>query len=513
VTPQQPRNRLDTAEPFDDWPEPLPLRDELPPVVPFNGALLPTHLRGWVMDIAERMNCPPDLVAIPAMVSAGSLIGRRCLIRPQSKTLWQEAGNLWGIVVAPPGSLKTPAAGEALAPLRRLEAKAAEEHTGAMEAHKVAERLHKLKDNQVQNRVKEMLDKQGRGDVTMEASALLAAITEPEPPQSRRYMTSDATAEKLGEICAANPQGLLVHRDELMSLCTDLDHPEKAAARGFMMAGWGGLDSYTFDRIQRGTIRIPAVNISLFGTTQPQRIATYVRESLRRMDDGMVQRFQLLAWPDFGSAFHEVDRHPEAQARNTAFQCYERMAGLDPIALGAMRDDFDGEDAVPYLRFSGDAQEAFASWRVELEASIRDEDMPATLAAHFSKYRGLLPRLALICHLTSGGSGPVTLAALEMAKSWITYLESHARRVYASTEIDNAEAARAIWRRVKKGELPQPFTSREIQRRGWSMLKTKERIDGGLTSLVDAYWLRKTTSATGGRPSDIYMPNPKAARL
>ena len=32
-----------------------------------------------------------------------------------------------------------------------------------------------------------------------------------------------------------------------------------------------------FDRIGRGTIRIPRVNLSVFGTTQPQRISAYIR--------------------------------------------------------------------------------------------------------------------------------------------------------------------------------------------------------------------------------------------
>ena len=283
--------------------------------------------------------------------------------------------------------------------------------------------------------------------------------------------------------------------------------------RGFMMAGWGGLDGYTFDRIGRGTIRIPRVNLSLFGTTQPQRISAYIRESLRQMDDGMVQRFQLLAWPDFDKPFCEVDRYPNAEAQRVAFQCFERLAALDPLTIGAQRDEFDGEDAVPYLRFAGEAQVAFSSWRGQLEQRLRDDEQPPHLVAHLSKYRGLMPRLALVCHVASGGIGPVSLAALTQAQDWIKYLESHARRVYASTEVDNAEVARAIWRRVMKGDLPAPFTARDIQRKGWSMLKAKERIEGGLAALTDADWLFKTPVETGGRPTSNYMPNPKATRM
>lgn len=205
MNPQPPpRSRLDDAEPYGDWPEPISLRDELPAVAPFRPEILPIQLRDWVMDIAERMNCPADLVAIPTMVAAGSLVGARCLIRPQEKTTWAEPGNLWGAVVATPGSLKSPAATEALKPLRRLEAKAAAEHAEAMEAFRVAEKLHKLQDAQAQQRVKLLLEQSG-GAIS-EASSILAANKEPEAPRARRFFTSDATVEKLGEICAANPK-------------------------------------------------------------------------------------------------------------------------------------------------------------------------------------------------------------------------------------------------------------------------------------------------------------------
>ena len=63
--------------------------DELPPVLAFNPELLPRQLRGWVLDIAERMNCPIDLVAIPAMVSGL----RRTSQAPGSNTRESWAGT------------------------------------------------------------------------------------------------------------------------------------------------------------------------------------------------------------------------------------------------------------------------------------------------------------------------------------------------------------------------------------------------------------------------------------
>jgi hypothetical protein len=338
-------SRLEQAPPFDSWPEPLPLNDELPAVLPLLPAMLPSALAPWVQDAAERMNCPLDLVGIPAMVAAGSLIGRRVGIRPQQNTDWLEVGNLWGVVVAPPGQLKSPAAAEALKPIKQLEAKAAEAFAEQMTTFKLHEALYKVQVKDAENVAKRHL-KSGGHDAAL---AALGAITEPQLPIERRYLTNDATAEKLGEICAANPSGVMVYRDELLTLLSDLDQSEKAPQRGFFMTGWGGQDGYTFDRIMRGTVRVTAVNISLFGTTQPTRLAGYIRDSLRRSDDGMVQRLQLLAWPDFDKDFREVDRAPNTNARCTAYECYDDLASFDAASLHAEQDN----RAILALRSSG----------------------------------------------------------------------------------------------------------------------------------------------------------------
>lgn len=504
--------RLAGAEAFDAWPDPLPMADELPPVVPFFPDLLPSRLRPWVMDIAERMNCPPDLVAIPAMVAAGALVGRRVGIRPQSRTDWTEVGNLWGCVVARPGSLKSPAANEALAPLRRLEALAAEQNGDAVAKHKAAEAVFKLEREAADITARQALKAKGVKDGHGDAMAAFTALAEPERPPMKRFLTSDATVEKLGEICADNPDGVMVYRDELLSLFADLDNPEKASARGFFMTGWSGAESYTFDRIMRGTVRVAAVNLSLCGTTQPIRLASYIRDSLKRYDDGMVQRLQLLAWPDFSQEFREVDRYPNSDARRTAHDCYTELANLDVQEIGAQRDDMGASGAVPFLRFCGEAQESFSDWRSGLERKVRGDDLSPQLAAHLAKYRGLVPRLALICHLANGGSGPVSLEAAVQSWRWADYLESHARRAYASLSLDSAEAARMIWRRLAKGDLANPFTARDIQRKGWSGLTGKERVASGLATLLDADWLMATPIETGGRPSIQYSFNPKAMR-
>lgn len=500
------RLAIETATLPDAWPVPGKLRDDLPPVPPLDPAMLPGELQPWCSDISERMNCPPDFVAIPAMVAAASLLGRRIAIRPQQHTTWQEAGNLWGCIVGPPGALKSPALREVLKPLALLEAGASKDNQAALQDYESRMSLHKLElDSASASAKKSLKDGNSEG-----ALATLARVAPPERPAQRRYIVNDATVERLGEICADNSQGLLVQRDELLTLFADLDREEKAPARGFFLTAWTGSDSYTFDRIMRGRTHCPAVNFSLLGTTQPTRLANYIRQSLHSMNDGMVQRLQMLAWPDMSGTFREVDRHPDAAAREQAFACFNRLAQLDARAMGGELDRFDGPDAVPFLHFGPYAQGTFSEWRAALETRLRGGDLSAALTDHLSKYRGLIPRLALLCHLASGGHGPVSLPATRQALAWADYLEAHAARAYASTGHANAETARLLWRRVVKSELPHAFTARDVQRKGWSGLADKARVAAALETLIDADWLAAETVDTGGRPSVIYRPNPLA---
>ena len=55
---------------------------------------------------------------------------------------------------------------------------------------------------------------------------------EPEESVEIRYRTNDSSYEAIGELLIDNPTGLLVERDELVSLLHHLDREEQIVARG-----------------------------------------------------------------------------------------------------------------------------------------------------------------------------------------------------------------------------------------------------------------------------------------
>ena len=173
-----------------------------------------------------------------------------------------------------------------------------------------------------------------------------------------------------------------------------------------------------------------------------------------------------------------------------------------------------------------DAQEFFDAWRAELEQCLRGgslDGVPA-FASHLSKYRSLMPSLALILHLidcsaaASVGFGsapqgifePVSLAATRRAAQWCDYLEGHARKVYAAELHPGVEGAHALASRIKSGSVTNGMPVREIYRKGWGSLSTPDAVDAALTILEGAGWVRRETLAdTGGRPSDVVCLHPE----
>ena len=208
------------------WPEPLSLPEGLSPVENFDLEFIPPAIGPWVGDISERMQCPPEYIAVSAMVGLGSVLGRKIAIRPQRKTDWLEVANFWGCVVGRPGMMKSPAMMEALRPLFRLETMARDAY--GIEAARYAQELevHELRRGAAEAAAKAAL----RKDVM---ASIAASPPPPERPKERRYIANDVTYEKLGEILADNPNGVLAYRDELVSLLKTLDREEYAPARGF----------------------------------------------------------------------------------------------------------------------------------------------------------------------------------------------------------------------------------------------------------------------------------------
>ena len=485
---------------------PAPLPDH-PAVAPFEHDLLPDTLAPWVRDIAERLQCPPDFVAVAAMVALAVVVGRKVAIRPKRHDTWAVIANLWALVIGRPGIMKTPAIEATFGPLDRLMARALEEHDQAMqrfEADKMAAKLRaEAREKKARERLKNNHDA-NLGDLLTPSTI--------EAPTLRRYRTNDTSTASLGELLRQNPHGMLVYRDELVSLLKGLDKEDQAEGRGFYLTGWNGDSPYTLDRIGRGLyLHIPALCISLLGGTQPGRLAEYTGQAIRggAADDGLIQRFGLMVWPDPVATWRNVDRPPDHTAECIAYAVFDRLDRLDPASIGAQQDrNLDGHPiGLPYLRFSAEALSHFQEWHEALEVRLRSGELHPALESHYSKYRKLVPALALLIYLADDGRGEIGEDATLKALAWAEYLETHAHRVYGAVTQAEVAAAKAILRRIERGDLQAPFTTRDVWRPGWAGLSDRALVGRALELLADYGHLTvEVDRETGGRPATRYRP-------
>jgi len=497
------------------WPTPRPIVTTLKPVPVFDAELLlPPSLRPWVMDEAGRMPCPPDFVAVAAVVALSSVIGARCAIKPKAKDNWLVVPNLWGGIVGSPSSKKTPATSAALRAMDRLTAAARKDHEAAMADFEAVEMVHEARRDAIHGRVKSAAKGGGKG----ETEASLESITKelqahnrgaPAPPILRRYKTNDTTVEKLGELLRDNPAGLLVVRDELVGLIETWDREGREGDRAFFLEAWNGNQGFDTDRIGRGNVHIKNVCVSILGGIQPDRLIRYLEAATRGYaNDGMLQRFQLLVYPD-PPEWEWRDRTPDAAAARAAMEVFERLANLDPVEVGAA--PADDLNKFPYFRFSPAAQEVFIEWSMDLHRERLQGEVDPIVHEHLSKYNKLFPALALIFHLVSGGGAEVDEESARRAAAWCEYLEAHARRCYGLVKDDGRRAAQSLAERLKRGDLQDGFTARDVRRNQWRDLTKDEAIQAALDWLEDEHWVRgeeADAGPRGGRPTRRYRINP-----
>lgn len=502
---------------MDEWPDPQPIEVELPPVDPFPEEFLPEALRPWVRDIAERMQVPIDYPGVASVVALAGALSRRATIQPKARdTGWVVVPNLWGGIIAPPGFMKSPVLQAITRPLLAVEKEWQQEHGKARAQYQNQlaewEIRHSVWKSEVRENAK---GKSGKPKMPGER---------PHSPTIRRLVANDATFEKLQEMMSGNPAGILLIRDELTGWLAEFERKGREGEREFCLTAWNGDSGYTVDRIGRGTVRVDACCMSVLGGVQPARLQSHLLGTYRdgRYDDGMIQRFQVFVWPDTPTDWNYVDRPPLATAQKQAERIFSRILKLD--ALKPLR-----------FQFAPDAQGLFVTWLEELEGTIRQRKLPPPIASHLSKYRSLMPSLALIFEMADRAAGSsegfvglwpgdtsevgrIDVEHTLQAYKWCSYLESHAGRVY-SLVTPELEAARDLAEKIKEREVAKgddTFTCREVYLKGWHGLSSPEAVRSAGNILIRAGWIRavaKEKGSSGGRPSEQYQINPKVRQV
>jgi hypothetical protein len=497
------------------WPEPEPPSVNNLPVALMTPAMLPRGMSKWLVDCAERACVPLDFVGAAAVVVLGSLLGSKLGVRPKrfDSSFFLLAPN-YGVIVGPPGVLKSPMLAEVMAPLYQLNAKAKQVFEAKLDGKEFADMLTNTTLGTI---LKEAKEAESKGADTAELAKKYAdAKRRSEAPMRRRYIVNNITLEKLEIRLKENPNGLLYFRDELVGLLKLMEQRGHESDRTFLLEAHNAMNAYEVDRVTRTEVEIDRLILAVLGSATDDGIQQYLRMNYSKPSgDGLMQRFQIAVYPDT-IPWVKCDRPPDERAYALAMQLFERLDADEKF--NAKNFKTDARTGLPFIQFNNAAQNIFDRFRDKLEPRVRNgsNDHPAMIS-HLSKYRSLMPKLALLFCVIECLSMNKPIVAIDercarLAVTWCDYLETHARRLYGGLLSIGEVTARLLFDRLKDGELNDGFTLRELERKGWSGLTDRDTNAEACERLVEAYCLESEIIGLAekrGRPAKRYWINPK----
>jgi hypothetical protein len=485
---------------YESWGAIRPLLTNKAQVIPMTPAHIPSPLKEWVADICERMQLPLEFVAAPAIVALSTIIGRKMAIQPLRQDDWSVIPNLWGMLVADPGSMKSAALTQAMKPLLTLEKKARASYEKTCQEYAKKEKDMALEVECLKQSLK-MDWGQGMGQNIKEKKDHLQRLTQQDGTvlKEKRHKTNDPTIEKLALILKDNPQGILLLRDELSGWLEGLSKNGREGSREFYLEAWNGNGSFSMDRINRGSTFTESICLAVFGGIQPQKLQQYMdRYENAQGQDGFLERFQVAVYPDPIQNWQLIDRKPDHGAFQQVMELFER---LDAIEMN--------ETSPHTVSFSYEAQILANDWRSRLEHKILDPELSAARKSYVSKYRSLMPSLALIFEVMRMKGPPldVSAEATKLAIQWVDLLETHMHKILCMGQTPESSALLLV-KKIKYGELYDGMKIRELYRKSWKGMTTPEKTLETLHTLEKHGYIRIKKQAGLGGTSESILINP-----
>lgn len=433
-----------------EWTVPELICPKLLPVHEFSMKYLPENLSPYVFNTALRINnAPPEFVAVSCLISLAALIGNSAVVQPKKlDSGWTVVPTLWGMLVGEPSTKKSPCMDAGINLLTGLE----------------------------------------RG---------LFKTSE----KARKLIVNDTTPEALAILLAGNPKGVLVSRDELASWLINLDQDQKAYERGFYLQAFNGSSSFTQQRVTRESITIDPLILSMIGGIQPSRLNPLLSSREQgKCNDGLFERFQLLIMPDQNGEY--VDIPPDVKAIQEAEQLFNAIAR------------FTINNDRTLFTFSLESSSFFDEYsKVTIE---REQTSEPLMQAILGKYPTLCAKLALIFHLceqVSTGdidsvSSVIQADSIKRALLWMSLLESHNARVQSLiSQTKRTNSSEMLVARLTK--LKSPFTFRDLERKNWKYLTTKEEREEAVLTLCKYGFLKDEIKDGEPKPQSRYYIHPE----
>jgi hypothetical protein len=431
-----------------------------PPTLP--RGLLPKIMEDFALDRGRAMNADMSGIAASCLAVCAAAIPDGIKLQPKKfDEEWLESARLRVVLVGPPSTMKTPIMSAAVKPLREINARLAKAYA---EDRARYDRLPKKE----------------------KAKA--------KPPNQTRLMIQDATMEAAQEVLKDSPNGIFCYQDELTGFFGGIDKyagPRGAARdRAFWLeANEGG--PYWVDRVNRGSVYIPNLSISMLGGIQPEPMRKISEDSV---DDGLLQRFvPIMLRPAVAPGRDERPSGAVDEYRSLIRKLHNLRPPIGVRPRGQIN-----------LRFDDGA----LAIRKELEKKHLSfeqcEAINRKLTAHIGKYNGIFARLCVVFHCAEhAGAGlpaVVTEATARRVAGFLhEFLLPHAFAFYTGVlGLSNDHDRLAAVAGYILAHKLEKITNRDVQRGDRTMRRLDRRdIDSVFDQLEAFGWVFRVP---GSRP-------------
>ncbi|NJL31591.1 MAG: DUF3987 domain-containing protein [Phycisphaerales bacterium] len=187
--------------------------------IAFPTHVLPEPLKDLVVATTDAIGCDPVFTALPGLIALAGCIGttRKLMIKRGHEV----PAVLWGCVIAPSGSAKSPAAEPVFAPLSEIQRVKIREYDVDIRQYE-----------QDMANYKTAMQKHER------STSKGAAPKTPSPPKPTRYLVRDVTMEGMCSLLSDNPRGLIYATDELAGWIGMFDRYTTGGRGGGDRAHW-----------------------------------------------------------------------------------------------------------------------------------------------------------------------------------------------------------------------------------------------------------------------------------
>jgi putative DNA primase/helicase len=501
----------------EDWapPQPIKVNDLNLPDMPEE--LLPPKLYSFCEDVANDTNSPLANCAVPLLCALGAVLGSKVGVFAHPDSNHFQAANLSGIVVGGASTRKSPAPDIIKTYLQNLEYSYADENAKI--------ELQHYQNLEVKQKNLKQLSKSGSANPMQLAqlTAEINAMTLNGCPK-KRLLTSDSTVEKIQMLMLPNPRGIILFKDEITSFFNEIRSDVKDSYRTFVMEAYKSNCGFNIDRIGRGSIHIPRITFSMFGTVQTDLFKDIMAQWFAKYKiDGFFARIGLLVVSK-RLAPQKIKPQLNPQVRvdmKRLFSELDQYRPEDSISVSGMRIT---ESGILGLTLSTQAQQTFDDFNFQLEYKLfHNKIKPDTLEAHLGKQASMVLKVALILHLVDHHESysPVQIddITIHRALAWYEFILPHLIYVYSSTKsVENpaeVNMALAILEKIAANKITNGMTVSVILKKDWSEFKDRQLLEDGLNVLAHHGWLEMVSSdpSLGGYPTSKISVHPDATKL